>query len=236
MRIAVLALTFGFFLVSCGSDDPASPRDTLSQGLLGYYTFSGNAQDSSPGGNDGVLLGGATVDGVLATGSNDTDALSLPASILDGLGDFAVAGWVRFDGFHIWSSQWISGATAQEDNNLGVYYNPDQDRWSMDLFGNSTAFAQNSAMEDLGWHHVAVSREGGSARLYVDGNAVGSAVTVSSDLLAVDTGGFIVGQDQDSLGGGFATDNSLGGEVDELRIYDRAVTSTEVKEIYDLGR
>lgn len=236
MRYAVLLIGLCLLVCGCGSDDPASPQDTLAQGLQGHYSFSGTAEDSSPNGNDGTLLGNATVNGTLATGNNDTDALSLPASLLHGLQDFSIAGWVRFDGFHIWPSQWISGATAQEDNNLGIWYDPNNHRWSMDLFGNTANFAGNSVMEDQNWHHVAVTREGASARLYVDGAMVGSSVSVSGNPLEVDSGGFIVGQDQDTLGGGFSTDNSLSGEVDELRIYDRALIASEASKLHGLGR
>jgi hypothetical protein len=61
-------------------------------------------------------------------------------------------------------------------------------------------------------------------------------VTVLSDPIDIDPGGLIVGQDQDSVGGGFTTNNSLAGEVDELRFYSRALSTTDVAAILALGR
>jgi len=240
LHLAVLCGA-AIFLNNAGSCDDSTTSEPeggpdLQSGLLAYYRFESDASDSSPNGHDGTLLGGATANGALATGANDTDALSLPAEILDGAIDLSIVGWVRMDTFHIWPSQWISVATATEDNNLGIWYDPNNDRWAVCLFDVSTPFAQNAVLEDTEWHHIAVTRNAGSMSLYVDGDAVPPAITVSSDAVGVDTGGFIVGQDQDVLGGGFSADNSLAGEVDELRIYDRAISAAEVAAIRALGR
>ena len=225
-------------LAACSEDgDPAAPAGPdLNAGLAGHYAFEGSADDATANGQDGVLLGGATVNGHLSVGSNDTDALSLPAGMLNGRTDFTVAGWVRMEVFHIWPSQWISGATTSDDNSLGIWYSPNENRWAMCLASNTYKFDMNSTFEDQGWHHIVVTRKGDQAALYIDGAVVTAALDVPSDPLAIDDGGLIVGQDQDTLGGGFSTDNSLAGGVDELRIYGRAVSAAEVKAIYDLGR
>jgi len=224
--------------VSCSSDDsPAAPTTDLGKGLLGLYNFDGSAADASGHGRDGTLLGGATVDqGYLALGVNDQDALSLPASMIDGLGDFTFASWVRLGTTHVWPSQWISGATSAEDNNLGIWYDPNNSRWSMDLFGDTYDFDDNSVVEDMQWHHVVVTRAGAKAALYIDGAAVTTGLDVNADPVDVDDTGFIVGQDQDTLGGGFATDNSLSGDVDQLRIYNRALSAAEAKALAGIAR
>ena len=103
------------------------------------------------------------------------------------------------------------------------------------LFGVTSQFPDNSAMEDNQWHHIVVTRSGTTASLYVDGTLISPSLTVSASPLDVDSGGFMVGQDQDTLGGGFATGNSLAGEVDELRVYDRVLTSSEVSTLHSRG-
>lgn len=224
---------------ACSSDDaPMAPPQTidLTTGLSGRYSFEGDVNDASGNGQDGTLIGGATANGFLQVGSNDTDVLSLPASLLNGLGDFTIAGWVRMDTFHIWPSQWISGATAAEDNSIGIWYDPNNNRWSMCFSDVSYNFDNNNVMEDLMWHHIVITRSGSKAALYVDGVAMTTGLDVDGSPLAVDNGGFMVGQDQDSLGGGFQTDNSLAGSVDELRIYNRALGAAAVAELHKLGR
>jgi hypothetical protein len=222
-------------VVACGSDDPTAPSDPLTQGLVASYDFETDASDQTGSGNDGTLLGNATItNGALVTGYNDMDALSLPATIVDGLGDFTFAGWVKMTRLH--NSQWISCATAADDNSLGIYYLAGDDRWGIDILGARLSFAVNNVMEDADWHHIAVTRSGTSVSLYVDGAFIAPALTVSGDPLDVDNGGFIVGQDQDSLGGGFAADNSMSGEADDLRIYARALSAADVMSLYSLGR
>ena len=48
-------------------------------------------------------------------------------------------------------------------------------------------------------------------------------------------GTLIIGQDQDSLGGGFDRNEAFPGELYGLQILDRALTPGEVKTIYDAG-
>jgi hypothetical protein len=86
-------------------------------------------------------------------------------------------------------------------------------------------------MEDHLPHHVAVSRDGDEARLYLDGYMIGNPTIVPMAELECDPNGFIIGQDQDFVGGGFDGNQSLAGAVDNLRIYSRALTASEVLEI-----
>ena len=234
--LVIVLLLAAPLLPACGDDAPSTPGDPLTQGLLAYYPFQGNVNDESGAGNHGLLLGGASVqDGALVAGSNDTDALSLPASVMNGRGNFGVSGWVRMDTFHQYASQWISCATAAESNNLGLYYNSNSQRWGIDILSDRLDFPVNAAMDDHDWHLITLSRNADTASLYVDRMFVGS-LAVPAAVLTVDPGGFIVGQDQDSLGGGFSTDNSLAGAADDLRIYDRALDADDVALIHSVGR
>ena len=45
-----------------------------------------------------------------------------------------------------------------------------------------------------------------------------------------------MGPDQDSIGGGWQDSQHLHGAIDELRIYDRALTESEVQALYNLGQ
>jgi hypothetical protein len=47
-------------------------------------------------------------------------------------------------------------------------------------------------------------------------------------VLDIAPGGLVFGQDQDTVGGGFEADESWAGAMDNLRIYNRALTATDV--------
>lgn len=175
------------------------------------------------------LEGVATANGELVVGNNDTDYLSLPHTVMDGLTDFTFAAWVRLDTLRDESHELISGANANEDNVLIFWYREPTDEWVVGVNDGASPFAVDSSIEDGGWHHIVLVRSGASALLYQDGTQLGDSVPVDADALDLDEGGLIFGQDQDELGGGFHTGDSWAGAIDNLRIYDRSLTSEEVQ-------
>jgi hypothetical protein len=83
------------------------------------------------------------------------------------------------------------------------------------------------------WHHVVVVREGadlepGSVKLYVDGVA-GAIGTGTFGATAVETSPFVIGYRRDDDPRPFA------GKIDEVRIFDRALTAEEVLGIYQIA-
>ena len=239
-----LTILFAVFSMSgCSSDTPVfdTPVSLGEEGLRAHYNFNGGVNDSGPNGHHGALLGNATADGSLVIGSNNTDALSLRAAVVDGMSNFAFATWVRMDAFHLLPNQLISGSTAAEDDNFGIRYESGGDRWALVLLGETFRLPVNSTVEDMQWHHIAITTLGGvlfqkGVQLYVDGVAIEPVVPVSYfSALAVDAGGLIISQDQANVGGGFQEFSSLAGEVDELRIYDRSLDAGIVSFLYSKG-
>jgi len=222
--VFLLPLLFG-----CGSKSSTAPTAFPNQGLLAFLPFDTDASDQSGNGNDGTLIGGATASGMLVLGDNTSDMLELPASVMDGLTDFTVAAWIRMDAVRGNSHELISAANAGEDNALCFWYRDHTDEWLVGVNNGSALLTTDGNIEDGEWHHMALTRSGDSLRLYLEGSASGSAVTQQPDPLAVDPGGLIFGQDQDSVGGDFEADEVWAGAVDNLRIYDRALSAGEIR-------
>ena len=223
------------------SNTPSSP-DTVAllgtggtqpQGLIAYYPFNGNVNDESGNNYHGALLGAATVTDILTIHKNNTDALKLPGGVMNGLTDFTIAAILKIDESNPGHS-WISCANPSQPNELLFSYHENvyPHRWQMLLNDQLFPFSSNSLLDDMSWHHAAVVREGSTAKLYIDGQQVGPVISVSNTSLTVDTNGFIVGQDQDYVGGGFDVSDSWAGKIDELRIYDYALTEQEIQSIY----
>lgn len=226
-----LVVTSALVLFSGCASDPVeppsrSPSQIPAEGLLAFYPFSGNARDQSGHGNDGTTQGGATVDKVLVIGDNVADALSLPNTLMNGLGDFTVSAWCKIGTLHK-EHTLISGEVGTSDNLLFLYRLSDK-TWHFGAAGQWQPLAQNNSIEDLKWHHVAVMRSGSLARFYIDGTEIGDGKSYNANPLNIASNGLIVGQEQAGVGGPFEASESFSGMIDNLRIYNRSLTSEEI--------
>ena len=81
-----------------------------------------------------------------------------------------------------------------------------------------------TGLTDGNWHHVVATYDGSLAKLYLDGNLIGTgsagAVSTSSANLAI--GAYNNG-----------VDALFNGSIDQVRIFNRAITATEVETLYN---
>jgi hypothetical protein len=175
-------------------------------------------------------------------GDNSADALSIPYTVLNGLTDYTFSGVIRINtihttgGFGAAANTWISGAASfhPAGNGFNIVYDGTLLTWRTLIvppFQVNYFFDHDTRVEDHQPHHIAVSRQGGETRLYLDGSIIGNPTIVPDTAIVCDPSGFIIGQDQDVVGGGFDANQSFAGEVDNLRIFSRALTDQEVLEL-----
>jgi hypothetical protein len=191
-----------------------------------------NSSDEVAHGRDGTLVGDtAYAAGMVAQafsfdGSGDT--VTVPDDrdwTLDG--DFTIDTWVNFDA--------VGGDAALVGHDEAQGMHPKWLLWRKGTgelsFHINTGAASVDAVSypwsvSTGqWHHVAVTRAGSTFTLYVDGASVATATdsTAIPDAAAPVTLGSAEG------------DFYLNGSLDEPEIYQRALSSTEVKAIHDAG-
>ena len=213
-----------------------------------HYRLGGGADDSA-GGLDGTAVGAidfaaagpftnANADAAAAfAGDNTTDRIDLPASLLDGAGDVSVSAWVKGPDADpaLLRGTLLSGARAggQNEANEVLIQLTSADRIEARFKHYGFQGWTDLGLGDGGWHHLAVVRHAAdrTAELFVDGVSQGAkAVNPSADNgpLSIDDGGLMVGQEQDSLGGGFNANEAFRGVIDELAVFRRAVTAAEV--------
>lgn len=207
-----------------------------TNGLIAYYRFNidGTANDESGNEYNGTLLGNALIDnGVLFTGNNASDALSLPYEILDGKSDFTISAMVQILEFHTDNgNHWITGTRSDQLGAFNTHYGHPTQQWAISFDHDSRAFDIDNTVEDGNWHHVVILREADKARLYMDGIQSGNEIDVSTDIINLDPDGLILGQEQDAVGGGFQSFQSFAGKTDNLRFYNRALTNEEIQAVY----
>ncbi len=198
---------------------------TGAPALVARYDFDGDARDRSGNGNDAQPAGTASY----GAGRAGSSALALGGALrrIDlprGVASherLTVATWVYWNGGANWQRVFDFG------NGTGQY-----------LFltpaaagaGLRFAIKNGGAEQQLNapalatgrWVHLAVTLDGPAARLYVDGAAVASSAAFSIRPSAVDPALNYVGASQ------FEADPTFNGLVDDLRVYNYALSAAEV--------
>jgi hypothetical protein len=202
-------------------------------GLLHRYQFEGNASDTGSSPANGTLANGPTfttgrvgqaVNLAGGAGGSASQHVSLPAGIVSGLTSFTIASWVRLDTTGNWRRifDFGSGTTA---NMFLVPTSGMTIRFAITTGGSGAEQRINgtSALPTGVWKHVAVTKSGNVAILYVDGVQVGqnTNMTLSPSSLGNTTQNWI-GRSQ------YTGDAFLDGQVDDFRIYNRALSTAEV--------
>ena len=229
--IALLSLLFA------GCASVSGPTD----GLVGRWAFDGDCRDSSGHGNDGINhdvtfvadrfgnpasaahCGGRGF--VRVTNTPELESITGPVSMACWLRiDMLRPDWIpifckrvadkfpRQFGFQLTNDR--QGLMQINDENGGL-------QWKKQVKSGRVPF-------DSRWHHYAITYDGVLLIAYVDGQEVGR-VECPGELQANDED-LLIGCDPP---GGL---DILKGDIDDARLYNRALSAEEVKELFSLGK
>lgn len=79
------------------------------------------------------------------------------------------------------------------------------------------------------WHMVAGTYDGSRVRIYIDGNQVGSGTPASGSIGYAFPKTGVFGIDGFVGGDGYCNQRDFTGDIDELRVYNRGLSATEIK-------
>ena len=213
-----------------GTGDGTPGPGPGTPGLQGVnaYAFDeagGPTATDSVGGADAALTNAEWVTGVAGAavsfagdGQADTGA-----ALVDTAGSYSVSAWAKLDeagtGFQTVVSQDSGNASG-----FFLQYSGADERWAMSLVGQRALSAEKP--EPGRWYHLTGVRDAaaGTMTLFVDGREAGS---VSACAAAESTGSTVVGRGEF---GGEQVD-FLRGDVDDVRIFDRALSAQEISEL-----
>jgi len=203
-----------------------------------YYKFEdvgSEAIDSSGNHNTGTLVNLNRVDAnfgraVSFSGNNDAEYLISKREAVDKLEDFAfIARITLVRGISI-TPCLFSCANSSQNNEFLTMYNDTLNRWQIYIKGS--LYYINSTFPSDGLDHLIVfQRTGNTLKVFIDEEQIDGDITVTDQALDVDLGGFIIGQDQDTVGGGFQASQSWSGLVGDVRVFDRGLTQQEIIDI-----
>jgi hypothetical protein len=217
----------------------------LTTGLVAWYRCESAAgmstsslPDSTTYGNDGTLLTGIGVDpgysytsgkvgNALALSATRQGYVAMPAGLLADACEVTIATWAYINTNNTWMRIWDFGQDTQKYMFLTPITNMDGlARFGISICGNTKeeGIKAQMAMPAQGWTHVALVLGASGATLYFNGVPVGT--NASMTLRPPDLGRTLnnfIGRSQ------FSDDPYLDGNIDEFRIYSRALSPEEVR-------
>lgn len=163
-----------------------------------------------------------------------TSYLSLDNKLVNGLTNFTFGFWMKTDSTDA-SNSIISIANSSNDNEFVVQ----QSNSNLDIYIQGSVYiVSTSSLNTINnniWNFITLTRDVQTAtlKIYVNGDLLSSQTSCPVSPISVSSNGFILGQEQDSVGGGFEVSQAYIGYLDEFAIWNRALSNSEISEIYN---
>jgi hypothetical protein len=217
-------------------------------GPVTHYPFNQSGSTTTVldvvGGRNGTLRNGASwttlgrFGNAVNLNSNNSNYVELPTGIVSSLNsDYSISTWVYLNSLSTWSRVFDFGASVQYGNPVVYMFltprhsdNNGTLRFAITTSGNAgeQMITGSSALPTNSWVHVVVTLSGTTGTLYVNGLAQGTNTNMTLRPSSLgNTNQNRIGRSQ------WSNDPYLNGRVDEFRIYDRALSSSEVTALYN---
>lgn len=145
-----------------------------------------------------------------------------------------VSCWVRFDDINSSSGVISYAEIGQSANQYLIYYSGSTIPKRFELWFDNTQVNINYTLTSSVWYNIANVVSSTNNILYLNGQEIQSVSKSGTSLEGV--GYMIFGQEQDSVGGGFQTNQDLIGDIAQVSIYNRALTSQEIQQNFNALR
>ncbi len=235
-----LSISFltGFLFLSF--QRPASVTFLLEEGLVAHYTFDRcDAADQTGNGSDGVLFGnpgchcGVDENAIFLDGMNDYIEFPGIVNRCFHTTDFTVSFYIKPTKYSVFRQSLLSKREICDENNmLDFQLDVNKRELKTDLYETPEKYFKDLSPElpDTDWIHFAVVRKGIYAYTYINGQLRRESRRCSG----VDIGNEAVLSFSNSICLTTGRMVRFKGGLDELRIYDRALSDEEIAKLYAL--
>jgi hypothetical protein len=212
------------------SDNSTEVSATLPIDQLKFDETSGTtAVDATGSGWNGTLVNGpvwaAGKSGNAVSLNGTNQYVALPSGVVASSSTATVTAWIYLNTV----SNWMRILDYGSGTSSYMFLTPKNGangkiRFAIKVNNSSEQIIDGqAALPTGGWHHVAVTLNGATGTLYVDGAQVGqnTAMTLKPSDMGSTTQNWI-GRSQ------FSADPYLNGRVDDFRIYNKALSASEV--------
>ena len=157
--------------------------------------------------------------------SGIADYLILDEDILHGKTDFTISLWAKTA--KTANQSFLSGAGSNNYNELLLWFSS-HTNFQPHIRGGLGNISTTSIASDT-WHHLVWTRSNDQNCFYRD-SALQGCTSLSNVPLNIQS--LILGQEQDSIGGSFDSGQSVEGKIDELLVFDSAISASQISQIY----
>ena len=167
---------------------------------------------------------------------DSNDQIELDYTIMNGLNSVTVSWWQWFDGT-VANYSIFSNAKSAVDNEFLIWRASDAVLYLYRDNDAKIVVVSNPNMLNYEgqWSHFTIIQNYDRLQVWavVNGNKRDVSSIVSSKFpVQISPGGSFIGQEQDSIGGGFDPAQRFTGWLDDFRIYNRALSDGEARQLY----
>ncbi|MHC4594841.1 MAG: LamG-like jellyroll fold domain-containing protein [Planctomycetota bacterium] len=224
------------------SDSVAATAAPDPAGMVAHYKFDGNASDSSGNSNHGSEKGSPTY----VAGKFD-QAISL-----NGFDDYVAIQNMQYTGTHyaqVSVCAWIRTSSSPGEKMIASFDR--NEYWRLTIGGGDAGgpglvgwhvmtsmgqvdYGSSGRVDDGQWHHVAGVFDNGTLTIYIDGSAEAPAFGGPAFGTGNTRYGFLgIGSEATEFNGRPNRTGYFDGELDDVRIYDLALSQTEIAYLAD---
>jgi|GEM_PF-2874459 len=220
-------------------------RPSIEDGLVAHYRLDADGADASGNGHHGTPHGTiAFQPGVfgMAAAFDGNGYFVVPNAPGLKLENVSMSAWIQlpadysayngYDAAHVISKGAVYGARACDYGmRLGSRTESNDKRIVFEYSGGASEYLLDGPVLTLpAWHHVVEVFQDGATRIYVDGTLTASGSNPFSTLRVSDEPLYIGARyNQPFIAGGFK------GLIDEVRLYNRALTAEDAAALYMIG-
>ena len=217
-----------FYIEVFGENGGYGMLDPLITDIVSYYKLDGNSDDAVTT-NDGTDTS--------ITYSNANGIINNGAGLASASNSKIVSTLTGISGTVFSYSLWFKTSTTGANQTILAHYesNPAQLMILINTSNHVVISTWNGSSDpqvvttgtytDGDWHHLVAVKNGGSGEIYIDGSSVKTGSPNNNTI----TTNFVIGRD------GVNNANSFNGAIDEVGIWEKVLTSTEVTELYNSG-
>jgi len=216
------------------------PPNSLLDGLVAYYPFNGNAKDSTANSRNGTLNGdisstedrfGVAGKAYLMSSLNDNISVtnSTPLTFSNKI---SISSWFLKPEEYSYSSFFIvgNGTYYQNGFNLSMDQNdatcgPTKYRFAFNVGKGPNVYADVLKSQLKNWTHIVGVYDGTQVKIYINSQLINSASY--SESISSPNGNLLLG-DWDNP----STPSTPKRKIDDIRIYNRALTQSEIEYLY----